>query len=360
MIRTSKTPRFRPIDKFLKPMSKPINLPENKLCSALTTKGAPCSRSHLANSVFCRLHLTKHQDLADYVNWLQENNPQTPAGTPDFLIPYSDENYPPNQSVTIYKDKPNRTETLHFYGMFQGHRFSEKDLRSARAPIKKICCIHDANHSMALFLKTKDDCQFAFHNYIPFVFPGSKEFVLFYTQKYDYPLVISEVQTPANDLLVKNGVHKAMGRWCTRIFKMNASYWFYRHYDLNGVVQYLGITNDTPKRAAKYPEGIHKSALSEKKKGFIIYNYLPIRNFLAQEQEELIIKHGLPTNPIKKQYGSHGCVYCPMRSEKYYHKLREWFPSLYNQCIEWKKSGSTRSTIQGKKPYLYYPNSKIM
>lgn len=34
-------------------------------------------------------------------------------------------------------------------------------------------CIHDANHSVALFLKTKGECQFAFHNYIPFTFAGS-------------------------------------------------------------------------------------------------------------------------------------------------------------------------------------------
>jgi len=359
----SSTKKSAKLDRFFKPVKtkrEVKSFDRDNLCTALTTKGKNCSRNSLPNSYLCKLHQNKEEKRDIYVKWLKDKNPNISSEIPEFLIPYTDRNLPPNQVKLIYRDKPNRAEYIKFYGEYKGHPFTEKDLIEDRNKIKKVCCIHDANHSIALFLKTKNQCQFAFHNYIPLVFAGTKEFVKFYTQKYSYPLVITEVKANVNDLFVKNGVHKAMGRWCTRLFKMEASYWFYRHYNLNNIVQYLGITNDTPNRAKKYPEGIHKSKLSEKKQGFNIYNFLPIRNFLLEEQEILIKKHNLPPNPIKKKYGSHGCIYCPMRSELYYFKLREWFPDLYAQCIDWKKYGSARSISKGKKQYLYYPNSKIM
>jgi len=254
------------------------------------------------------------------------------------------------------KAHTNRAEYIKFYGDYKGHPFTERDLIEDRENIKNGCCVHDANHSLALFLKTKDECQFAFHNYIPFVFPGSTEFVKYYTQKYHYPLIISEVKASIEDLLIRNGVHKAIGRWCTRVFKMEASYWFYRHYNLNNIIQYLGINNDTPRRAKKHPEGIHKSDLSDRKKGFNVFDYLPIRQILSEEQKEIIKANNLPLNPINEKFGEHGCIYCPMRNEKYYFKLREWFPELYDKCLDWKKFGSKRS----EKEYFYYLNSKIM
>ena len=207
----------------------------------------------------------------------------------------------------------------------------------------------------------------------------------YFTQKYHFPLVISEYATPLKDLMQKNGVHKQMqGRWCTRILKGETPRNLYKAFGLN-VVQLLGIGQfQSPKRQKMY-QG--KSVSPYAQKTFPIEQELPIHQ-LTQEPKEtdavefngntlkysalspsekikylkrleeathikVMKQANLKVFPMVEKIGSHGCIMCPYRNQNYWKMLHDTQPVLFNYCKTVQKWGSHRSLIKGGGLYWY-------
>jgi len=100
--------------------------------------------------------------------------------------------------------------------------------RSLLHAVKKVICLHSAPHSVALFLKMKDSADLALYCHPLLAFKEEKDYVLAYTSKYEYPLAVLSVLDTLDNLFVRNGVPTHFRRWCTRIFKIQATKLFYR------------------------------------------------------------------------------------------------------------------------------------
>lgn len=135
--------------------------------------------------------------------------------------------------------------------------------------------IHDAPHSVALFINqmkldkkrpTKEQKrQFAIHNITGFVFPYGVNYVKYYTQKQskvhegDFPLIVTSVAKPVEELLDKNGCPTMWRRWCTRIYKQDESKDLYKTYNMDGLTQLLGMSRFQSKDRAGLDPAINLS-----------------------------------------------------------------------------------------------------
>jgi len=297
--------------------------------------------------------------------------------------------------------------------------------------------LHDAEHSVALFTqetmirdkkrpRAEKGRQFAIHNITGFQFPYNIEYVKYYTQGDDntktpknFPLVVTAITKPVDELLDLNGCPtQPFRRWCTRIYKQEASIDFYRHFKMGGITQLLGISRFQSKdRAGKDPavsmtgappafldrsktvvvknlaeaDTLLKSASKRdedeegnpityklKKMGrdgktnkpkykieWKIMNpdnrvYQSIPNFDWDEgaQKEDIKKYGIQISPVIKNFGMHGCMACPFRQADYYKKLREEFPDLYKMANKWRIEGG--KTPEGNNYYYMYQPFKTV
>ena len=254
-----------------------------------------------------------------------------------------------------------------FYGTYNGHPFNHKDIKDFFAP--KILCIHDASHSVAMFLEKKENCDFAMYNYIPMVYPNTKEYVLYYSQKYDYPLVVTSRKDSYKNIIIKRGmVNTLHRRYCTKETKIKPTYYLYLFFNIKNPIQYLGITKMSAVtgivsgRAEDYVEGIGLDLKWRKyHKTFPVFSYLPIRPYNLDKQIELIKSFNIEINPNETKFeGLHGCFYCPYRPEWYYHFLKRVHPKLYKKANEWRKVGSRAKTEKGEGEYYFYRESKIM
>jgi len=283
-----------------------------------------------------------------------------------FLYPYTETNMPPNDTI-IFPSSTKKDGTPYqgaynivarFYGTYNGESFSDKHL--SRENFDNAIAIHDAPHSAALYLneieKNKGKRSFAIHNTVPFAFPFGLEYIKYYTQKHNFPLVVLTVDKSTEDLLIANGVpKKKFGRWCTNKFKISPTKSFYKNFDLDGIEEKLGMAKwQSIGRSKNNPNKILSdksiSKVKDKKTGetitkveqFKIYQSLPIFEMSQEEQLDLMKKYNIKINPIVEQFGWHGCMWCPQRSPEYYLKLKKQHPEMYRQCNKWRNPGGQR------------------
>ncbi len=220
---------------------------------------------------------------------------------------------------------------------------------------KRVICLHDAPHSIALFLQEKDRADFAMHNWVPFEYPNVTGFTIAYTQQYHYPLVVVRALKPVEQFLVENGVPypPAQRRWCTTQFKIVPTQVFYRQFHLGGITQLLGITKyQSSKRSAMWSSVGLSPRLSQAT--LPVYQELPIFNMTDEEQLRLIQQAGIELNPYYLRYGpnGHGCVWCFYKNPRteFYTKLKAQDPALFLMCEYW------RHTASGYIPKKYPPD----
>jgi 3'-phosphoadenosine 5'-phosphosulfate sulfotransferase (PAPS reductase)/FAD synthetase len=283
--------------------------------------------------------------------------------------------------------------------------------------------VHDAPHSVALFLNELEgeacrppderDRQFAIHNITGLAFPYGLEYVKFYTQggepskiRPDFPLVVTSSLRTAERDLQENGLPKAMARWCTRIYKTDASENFYREEDLEGIAQLLGMTRfqsagrrekqpattlsilalDTentwreggPDREPALPEHdpdeegnatFYDVKYYSKKRGkwkvkkftpsgMRIYQTQPIFDWTEGDQLDKMAEYGIPVSPIIQDLDFHGCLLCPMRNAAYYRDLYDNHRLLWSIADDLRQAGSRRNVERGDAEYYYLYNPK--
>ena len=263
--------------------------------------------------------------------------------------------FSPNEIKTIQVGNKNSRRPIHllFFGQFEDHLFTSDDLTKEK--INRIVCIHDAPHSVALFLQEKDKCDIALHSFIPFSFPNTLDYTLSFTQKFNYPTLILVNGTPVEKLLQVNGVPKFCARWCARIYKIEMARFTYKHFGLAGITQVKGMTRHQSTRRNKLDPNNNIDPMTQKK--FPLFQELPIFEMLEEEQLKLMNKHDIPTSEYYDKYNMHGCLWCPFRSEDYYLQLKEKDRELYDQCHEFRIAGSYR---RPEEPYFFYRKSKVM
>lgn len=220
--------------------------------------------------------------------------------------------------------------------------------------VKNVISIHPATHSVSLFLKMKDKGDLCLYAHPLLASESSKQYVINYTQKYNYPLAIITRLEDIEELFKKEGCPTHLRRWCTRIFKIEGIRLFYKRFIPSGVIEYMGIQKCQSKERGKMnPERI-EDAKSQKR--YKIYRKLPI--FYDSEEDNLKRMKEAKITPIEESvrgYNRYGCFLCPFAGEKYYRNLKKTDPDTYNRCEELMKLGSK----DGKR-YYYYPESKIM
>lgn len=270
---------------------------------------------------------------------------------PEFLKPFTREKFPPADEFIIQTNNGNYIR-VSMYGKYKGSKFERKHI--TKENIKRICCIHDASHSVALFLQEKDKCDCAIHNRLPLQFPYNDEYILYYTQKYEYPLIMTTLLLPMDYLLKKNGLITQFRRWCTRTWKIETPRNFYKYFNLNGITQVKGITkHQSAKRSVMNP---NPSLDAMSQKTFEVYQELPIFEMKDEEIKQLIKDNEIEFNPMENKFDSHGCIACPFRNCEYYQNLKKNYPKMYKQIDEWRIMASK----EGKEYYWFYnPGSPI-
>lgn len=264
----------------------------------------------------------------------------------------------PNEIMTIRIGRNQDPVTLEFYGKFNRETFGSQHMTPGN--VRRVCLAHDALHSIALFMTQKETCDIAMHNYVPFSFPNTLAYTIAYTQRYEYPLLVTKLDIPVESLLKRNGCPTMWRRWCTRAFKEKTPRSVYKHFGLAGVTQVKGMTRfQSEKRAGYNPAHTLDMMLSQKT--FPIYAELPIFDMTEAEQQCLADGAGTAPNPYTVKYGAHGCMFCPFKPEKYWHALKKQDPLLYAQCNQWRALSAYCVPAGGSaREYYYYPASKIM
>lgn len=272
--------------------------------------------------------------------------------------------FSPNEIKTITIGNKNARRDIHllFFGNYEKHEFTSADLTPEK--VKKIICVHDAPHSVALYLQEKDNCDIALHSHIPFSFPTTLDYTIDFTQRDNYPLVVLVYGNDTTMELEKNGVPTMFRRWCARIYKIEMARFVYKHFGFNGVTQVKGMTkHQSSKRNKLDPNhSIDPMAIdpvTKKTKRFKVYQKLPIFNMTEKEQLVLMAENGLVPSKWFEVYGvaGHGCMFCPYKSEEYWFKLASEHPKLYTQCNDFRLAGSHKDL---PKEYHYYRKSRIM
>jgi len=207
--------------------------------------------------------------------------------------------------------------------------------------------------------KSKEEA-FAMYNQVPFAFPHALEYIKYYTHKYNFPLIVTDLSNskPAEQELRINGIMGTYyNRWCTRVYKVSPSKSFYKRYNLNGIEEVMGETKYQSSRRAKKDPNKHLSKKSTNT--FKIYKSLPIFDMKEEEMYNLMEKHEIKINPTIKKFDIHGCMYCPMRNPKYYYNLKQEHPEMYKQCQQWRKEGSKRKGEKERtKEYYWFSKGK--
>lgn len=227
--------------------------------------------------------------------------------------------------------------------------------------VRKVICVHPANHSVALFLKMKAKGDLCLYCHPLLAKESSKDYVISYTQKFNYPLVILTRDEKIEDLMVENTCMNKWRRWCTRFFKIFPIQLFYKKFIPSGVNEYIGIQKFQSKERGKLNPELHEDTKSQVR--YKIYSELPI--FYETEQDNLKRMENAGIKPFKELIVSsnrYGCFLCPFASEKYYQKLKEMDPKTYQYCCELMQIGSQKSINEGKREerYYFYKKSKIM
>jgi len=227
--------------------------------------------------------------------------------------------------------------------------------------VKRVICIHPASHSVALFLKMKDKGDLCLYCHPLLAKESSKDFVISYTQKYNYPLVILTRMENIEDLMRENGVPHKWRRWCTRVFKIEPVRLFYKKFIPSGIIEYIGIQKIHSKERSEMNPELIEDAKSQKR--YKIYREMPIfyesEEFNIEIMKEANIR---PFNDSVRGYNRYGCFLCPFAGKEYYKQLKETDIKTYNRCNKLMEIGSQKNINEGKREerYYFYPKSKIM
>jgi 3'-phosphoadenosine 5'-phosphosulfate sulfotransferase (PAPS reductase)/FAD synthetase len=227
--------------------------------------------------------------------------------------------------------------------------------------VRNVICVHPANHSVALFLKMMDKGDLCLYCHPLLTKEPSKDYVISFTQKFNYPLVILTRDEKIEDLMVENTCMNKWRRWCTRFFKIFPIQLFYKKFIPSGVNEYIGIQKFQSKERGQLNPELHEDTKSQVR--YKIYSELPI--FYETEEDNLKRMENTGIKPFKELIVSsnrYGCFLCPFASEEYYRKLKEKDPETYQYCCELMQIGSQKSIDEGKREerYYFYIKSKIM
>jgi hypothetical protein len=221
--------------------------------------------------------------------------------------------------------------------------------------VKKIICIHPANHSVSMFLTMKDQADMAMYCHPLLSTEASKNFVIEYTQRYNYPLAIITRLENIDEVMRKNGAPTMFRRWCTRIFKIEASRYFYRKFFNSGVIEFQGIQRHQSKTRAEMIPSLVEDPKSQKT--FKIFRELPIYEHSEEWNLEIMAKHNIePFSKSVRSANRYGCFLCPYAGEQYYVDLKANDPETYNECCRLMEIASENK----EERYYYYRKSKIM
>ena len=314
----------------------------------------------------------------------------------------------------------NKGGTKFFDGIDQLELDKPRTRKDGTDTFRGIIAIHDAPHSVALQEhenekerfreKEEKERQFALHNIVPLSFPWGLEYIKYYTQgdgKSDiienFPLVVTSLMISAEEMLEKNGLPKAMARWCTNQYKLFPSDFFFKTFEMDGITQRVGMTRYQGRgrfhmkpyttiweKTAKtntvkikgdknsfdkstlatydedgYPIDDYETKYDDKKQLWTvkyrganpkmrIYQNLPIFDTTEEEQIEKMVQHNLKLNPLIDKFDFHGCLLCPHRSSKYFQSLKERNEELYKIADSMRKAGSKRNIERGKDEYYYF------
>lgn len=227
--------------------------------------------------------------------------------------------------------------------------------------VKKVISIHPANHSVSLFLKMKDKADLTLYCHPLLSKDSSKDFVISYTSKFNYPLVILTRTEKIEDLMFENTCMNKWRRWCTRYFKIFPIQLFYKNFIPSGVIEYIGIQKFQSKERGKKNPKLHENSKSQVR--YKIYSEFPI--FYETEEDNLkrMINAGIePFKELVVSSNRYGCYLCPFATEKYYQELKEKDFETYQYCCKLMEIGSQKDINEGKREgrYYFYPKSKIM
>ncbi|MHA1725368.1 MAG: phosphoadenosine phosphosulfate reductase domain-containing protein [Promethearchaeota archaeon] len=226
--------------------------------------------------------------------------------------------------------------------------------RANLSTVRKVICVHPANHSVSLFLKMKDKADLCLYCHPLLAFSDAKEHVIRYTQKFKYPLAILTREENIEEFFRTNGVPTKFRRWCTRIFKIETTLLFYKTFFQSGILEFVGIQ----KFQSKEREKMNPEKILDKKsqKRFKIYCQLPIFYETEKDNLERMEQTGIESfNHSIRSFNRYGCFLCPFAGERYYRELKIKCPEIYKCCEELMVLGSGN-----EKRYYYYPKSKIM
>jgi len=227
--------------------------------------------------------------------------------------------------------------------------------------VKRVICIHPANHSVALFLKMKDKADLCLYCHPLLSKESSKDFVIEFTQKFNYPLVILTRTEKIEDLMFENTCMNKWRRWCTRYFKIFPTQLFYKKFIPSGVIEYIGIQKFQSKERSEMNPELKEDTKSQVR--YKIYNELSIFHETEEDNLKRIINAGIvPFNELMGSSNRYGCFLCPFASENYYKQLKEKDFETYQYCCKLMEIGSQKDIIEGKREerYFFYPKSKIM
>ena len=221
--------------------------------------------------------------------------------------------------------------------------------------VKRIICIHPANHSVALFLKMMDKADLCLYCHPLLAKEASKDFVISYVQKFNYPLAILTRLENIEDLMRENGCPTKWRRWCTRMFKIEPVRLFYKKFIPSGVIEYLGIQKFQSKERGDMNPELKEDLKSQKR--YRIYSELPIFYESEEYNTEIIEKAGIkPFSDGMRGYNRYGCFLCPFAGSQYYEDLKENDTETYCRCNELMEIASEKKGMR----YYYYRKSKIM
>jgi 3'-phosphoadenosine 5'-phosphosulfate sulfotransferase (PAPS reductase)/FAD synthetase len=294
---------------------------------------------------------------------------------PDYLIPFTDENSPPNESMIIHtsycKDgrpmKRSNTIRVNFFGNYDGHPFTSNDLTPEN--FDQVICIHDAVHSAALLLHCIHDKKFSLnyftkgkipfdikrafclHTNVPFEFPFTTEYSKYLALGNNLPFITCDWMQPIETLLPTWLVPKMiMGRWCTKKYKILQAKSLFKFFGLDGITQQLGVCKTAKRRKGRFQyRHLSEMSYADPKKctskgnriKFKVFEEFPIFGWNEEYQAEFIEKHGIETSPsMKLATGCHGCMWCPYRPPEYYVLLKEKYPIMFDKCNYWRKIAS--------------------
>ena len=221
--------------------------------------------------------------------------------------------------------------------------------------VKKVICIHPANHSVAMFLKMMDKADLCLYCHPLLAKDDSKDFVISYTQKFNYPLVILTRIENIEDLCRENGCPTRFRRWCTRMFKIEPVRLFYKTFIPSGVIEYIGIQKFHSKERSEMDPELIEDAKSQKR--YKIYREMPIFHESEEYNTEIMEKAKInPYSDSVRGYNRYGCYLCPFAGKEYYEQLKEVDIETYKKCNELMDIASEKTGSR----YYYYRKSKIM